>query len=235
MNASIAHDWGSAVELAQQKIGMQPARLANLLKGLGETPDTLVRLIDAMPGQPGKVGSSVQTMMLGSGVALFASIAAATLVAAPVVVPVAVVLAVGSGILAKQSSVQDKQRAADAYEAVIDSRLNVLEVRAQSKLVSGRMMIARESLLVVKTLAANYEGEGPQHEATEMEVEEELSEADLNRFFRSLDMVEPDVAPVVANIEQQDSLANDVSGEEIASLFGVGGNNLFVSSSSPSL
>lgn len=240
MNASISNDWGRAVELAQQKIGMRPTRLANLLKGLGETPDTLERLIAAMPRKASGASRSGQTMMLASGAAIFGAIAVASLVAAPVVVPAAMVIAAGSGILARQSSELDKQRATEAYEAVIDNRLHALEGRAQSKLTSDRMVHARESLLAVKSRAADYGAGHRMDGVSEMEIEEELSEADLTRFFKSLDAVEPDVALAAGPVERnghgvEAGQENDVSGEEIASLFGVGGNNLFVSSSAPSL
>ena len=209
--------------------GRASNRLAELQRRLGAAP-AQERLFGEPPVARRSAAQSLQTVLLAGG-ALGFSLMAATLFG-PLDLPFAAAAA-AAAYCAWQSHQDDRRRGEDERERERERLRFAMEESAYGQLRALRKSQALRAYasLRAQTLGARLPLRRGRRAG--MVVEDELSQADLQQFFKSLNSAahDPDgraayIPPATPRAGVRDGGLED---EEIARLFGVGGNQLFVS------
>ncbi|WP_155419413.1 hypothetical protein [Chromobacterium subtsugae] len=170
---------------------------------------------------------SLQTVLLTGGAAGFSLLAAA--LCGPLDLPFAAAAA-AAAYCAWQSHQDDRRRRLDAWESE-QARLRF--AREESAYDQLRTLRKSQVLRAYASLRAQARKPIRRGRRSGMVVEDELSQTDLQQFFKSLNSAahDPDgravyIPPATPRAGARDGGLED---EEIARLFGVGGNQLFIS------
>ncbi|WP_434627492.1 hypothetical protein [Chromobacterium sp. CV08] len=212
----------SAIETMRP--GRASSRLAELQSALGEPAS------EAMPPQPaGGPERPLQTALLAGGALGFAAMLA--VLSVPFAIPCALA-ALGAAYCAWQSFVDDARRRTEIRDEGRARWLFEREERAHSQLRVLRKRSAMRAYASFRLRARAGGGSARRPAAGEVVVDE-LSQSDLRQFFRSLNHAAHAAGGASGHIPQAAFRAGVRDGqfapEEIAGLFGVSGNHLFIS------
>ncbi|OHX19740.1 hypothetical protein BI344_08920 [Chromobacterium sphagni] len=170
--------------------------------------------------------------MLAGGAAGFGLLAA--VVASPLSFPFAIV-AIVAGCLAWQSYRDDRRRMVEARQCERERQCFEKEESAYSQL--RRLRKQQVSRAYASVRARSAAGAGRRDRRHGVVVEDELSQTDLQQFFMSINRAAHDPDGRAAYIPPAPLRAGVRDGQlaegDIAKLFGVDGNQLFVSEESP--
>ncbi|MEO9457150.1 hypothetical protein [Chromobacterium phragmitis] len=187
---NIHTDWMHAMEQSELKIGEKPAPLARLLQQQGQKPEAMMNIIAGLPPRPRRGKFSPQTLLLSLGALLFASLAMLAWHQAISIASLAMTL--WAGRLALASRRQDSEKAGILHRLETAKALFEREQQVRQELLSRNAVRAQDAWEQLKNL--NSPANLRSHRACnlEIDVEEELSEHDLNLFFGSLSQAQND-------------------------------------------